>query len=108
MFQIQLASTRIMSGTATFFCSSVASDLLYNRKKESFFKTTSNISQRGTITNIIPSKKPIGFQYKASAIFPCNNEIADRVEPQEGQGIWVTSLKMQTPNPSGSVSAPDR
>jgi hypothetical protein len=40
---------------------------------------------------------PIGFQYKASAIFPWIRDNTDRVEPQEGQGIPVTCFIKQTP-----------
>lgn len=46
-----------------------------------------------------PSINPIGFQYNASKNLPCKSESTDLVDPQEGQGIFVTCLNMQTSIP---------
>ena len=40
-------------------------------------------------------KGPIGLSKIASVIFPCDTSSTERVEPQEGQAIPVTLLKIQ-------------
>ncbi len=41
---------------------------------------------------------PIGLMLIASIKFPLVNDITERVEPQEGQGIFVNLLIKQTSN----------
>ena len=41
-------------------------------------------------------KYPIGLNLNALIKSPFNNEITERLEPQEGQGIFVTYLIAQT------------
>lgn len=45
---------------------------------------------------MMASINPMGLIKSASKKSPFNTEISDLVEPQEGQGIFVTFFKMQT------------
>lgn len=56
----------------------------------------STIIQIGAISIIRATIYPIGFKLKASMKLPFVNEIIERVEPQEGQGIFVECFIMQT------------
>ncbi len=50
----------------------------------------------GDISIIKVTIYPIGFMKKASTKLPFVNEITERVEPQEGQGIFVIYFIKQT------------
>ena len=56
----------------------------------------STIIQTGAISIISATIYPIGFNSKASTKLPFVNEIIERVEPQEGQGIFVACFIKQT------------
>ena len=45
---------------------------------------------------MIATMYPNGLMLKASIKFPCVNKITERVEPQEGQGMFVMSFVGQT------------
>lgn len=45
---------------------------------------------------MIAIKYPIGLNLNALIKSPFSNEITERLEPQEGQGIFVTYLIAQT------------
>jgi hypothetical protein len=52
--------------------------------------------QIGAINIIKATIYPIGFMSKASTKLPFVSEIIERVEPQEGQGIFVACFIKQT------------
>ncbi len=54
------------------------------------------IIQIGAISIITAIIYPIGFKSRASTKFPFIIEIIERVEPQEGQGIFVVCFIKQT------------
>ena len=56
---------------------------------EFLLKIMSIIIQTGATSIIRATKYPIGFKSKASTKLPFVSEIIERVEPQEGQGIFV-------------------
>jgi len=61
-----------------------------------FFNIMSTIIQTGAISIISATTYPIGLKSKASTKLPFVNEIIERVEPQEGQGIFVAFFIKQT------------
>lgn len=64
----------------------------------------SEIIHKGAISIIRAIIYPIGFKAKASMKFPFVNEIIERVEPQEGQGIFVACFIKQTSTDLFSVT----
>lgn len=52
--------------------------------------------QTGAINIVKATMYPIGFKLKASTKWPFVSEIKERVEPQEGQGIFVACFIKQT------------
>lgn len=56
----------------------------------------SAIIQKGDKNIMIAIKKPIGFIPSASMKLPFINDNIERVEPQKGQGKFVTYLIKQT------------
>jgi hypothetical protein len=64
----------------------------------------STIIQIGAISIIRVTIYPIGFESKASTKFPFVSEITERVEPQEGQGIFVACFIKQTSTDVFSVT----
>lgn len=64
--------------------------------RELFLSIKSEIIQTGAISIIKATIYPIGFMLTASTKLPFVNEIIERVEPQEGQGILVACFIKQT------------
>lgn len=50
----------------------------------------------GAIIRIVKIINPNGFNKMESKRSPFNKYITDRVEPHDGQGMFVIRLKMQT------------
>lgn len=60
------------------------------------FEIISITIQTGASNIIDATIKPRGLIFRASTNCPLNKDNTERVEPQEGQGIFVTCLMMQT------------
>lgn len=63
---------------------------------ESFWKATSYSNQKGVINRINTKSIPNGLWVIAPVKSPFTSDTTERVEPHEGQGIFVAFLIKQT------------